>query len=80
MSMYPTKENTPFVIAMVDYKNDHIVPLKVGKWYSQQESIARAKKLNAGFETSAYLKALGFDEFVGYNYYKDTTDQMHDWS
>ena len=80
MSIYPTQENSTFVIGMVDYENDHIKPLMTGKWYSQKDAVVRAKQMNEGFETSGYVKALGYDEYVAYNYYTDTSHTMHDWS
>jgi hypothetical protein len=80
MSLYPTQENSTFVIGMVDYENDHIKPLMTGKWYSQSDAVVRAKRMNEGFETSGYVKALGYDEYVAYNYYTDTSHTMHDWS
>jgi len=80
MSLYPTQENSTFVIGMVDYENDHIKPLMTGKWYSQKDAVIRAKQMNEGFETGGYVKALGYDEYVAYNYYTDTLHTMHDWS
>ena len=80
MSIYPTQENSTFIICMVDYENDHIKPLVTGKWYSQSDAVARAKQMNEGFETSGYVKALGYNEYVAYNYYTDKTDYMYEWS
>ena len=78
MSIYPTQENSTFIICMVDYENDHIKPLKTGKWYSQSDAVARAKQMNEDFETGAYVKQLGYNEFVAYNYYTDKTDYMYE--
>jgi hypothetical protein len=80
MSNLPTQENSTFVIGMADYENDHIKPLVTGKWYSQQDAVARAKQMNEGLETSAYVKQLGYHEFVAYNYFTDKTDYMYEWS
>ena len=80
MSLYPTQENSTFVIGMVEYENGHIEPLLTGKWYSQRDAVARAKQMNEDFETGAYVKALGYNEFVAYNYYTDKTDYMYEWS
>ena len=80
MSLYPTAENSTFVIGMVDYENDHIKPLMTGKWYSQSDAVDRAKQMNEGFETSGYVKALGYNEYIAYNYYTDKTDYMYEWS
>jgi hypothetical protein len=79
-SIFPTAENSTFIVGMIDYKNDYIKPLKVGNWYSQQEATVRAKQLNEDFEANVSVKELGFDEFVAYNYYTDTTGHIHDWS
>ena len=80
MSNLPTQENSTFIIGMADYENDHIKPLVTGKWYSQQEAVARAKQMNESLETSAYVKQLGYHEYVAYNYYTDKTDYMYEWS
>ena len=78
MSIYPTQENSTFIICMVDYENDHIQPLMTGKWYSQGDAVARAKQMNEDFETGAYVKQLGYNEYVAYNYYTDKTDYMYE--
>ena len=78
MSIYPTQENSTFIICMVDYENDHIKPLVTGKWYSQRDAVARAKQMNEDFETGAYVKQLGYNEYVAYNYYTDKTDYMYE--
>ena len=80
MSNLPTAENRTFVIGMVDYENYHIKPLVTGKWYSQQEAVVRAKQMNEAIETSGYVKALGYDKYVAYNYYTDNTDYRYEWS
>lgn len=80
MSNLPTQENSTFIIGMADYENDHIKPLMTGKWYSQQEAVDRAKQMNEGLETSGYVKSLGYNEYVAYNYYTDKTDYMYEWS
>ena len=80
MSLYPTQENRTFVIGMVDHENDHIKLLVTGKWYSQSDAVVRAKQMNEAIETSGYVKALGYDEYVAYNYYTDKTDNRYEWS
>ena len=76
----PTQENSTFVIGMADYENDQVMLLVTGKWYSQQDAVVRAKQMNESFETSAYVKQLGYHEFVAYNYFTDKTDYMYEWS